>query len=142
MKNKMMKTFGSLTAKLAALLLAFGLGGTACGAAVAKIGTAEYETLEAAFSAAASSDTITLVADATPTLTSQSAITSASVIDLGGKTLTLTEDDLYWGTTTFKNGNIVVDPSVSASTAVFWMFAGQTLTFDNVKLTATGVSGT
>ena len=52
------------------------------------------------------------------------------------------EDDLYFGTTTFKNGTIVVDPSVKPSTAVFWMFANQTLTFDNVKIVATGVTGT
>ena len=109
---------------------------------VAKIGETKYATLEAAFAAATEGQTITLLADATPTLTSQRAITKAAVIDLGGKTLTLTEDDLYFGTTTFQNGNIVVDPSVKPSTAVFWMFANQTLTFDNVKIVATGVTGT
>lgn len=111
-------------------------------AAVAKIGDTEYETLEDAFKAAVEGNTITLLDDVTPALTSQSGITKASVIDLNGKTLTLTEDDLYFGTTTFKNGNIIVDSSVRPSTAVFWMFANQTLTFDNVKLTATGVTGT
>ena len=109
---------------------------------VAKIGDVEYATLDEAFGAATEGATITLLADATPALTSQSAITKAAVIDLGGNTLTLTEDDLYFGTTTFKNGTIVVDPSVSASTAVFWMFANQTLTFDAVKVVATGVTGT
>ena len=109
---------------------------------VAKIGDVEYATLEEAFGAATEGATITLLADATPALTSQSAITKAAVIDLGGNTLTLTEDDLYFGTTTFKNGTIVVDPSVSASTAVFWMFANQTLTFDNVDIIATGLTGT
>ncbi|MBQ6337908.1 MAG: right-handed parallel beta-helix repeat-containing protein [Kiritimatiellae bacterium] len=138
----MKKAMSSLTAKLAALLLAFGCAGGAWGADVAKIGDTPYETIGQAFTAAQSGDTITLLADVAPVLTSQHAITSASVIDLNGRTMTLAEDDLYWGSTTFKNGNIVVDPSVSASTAVFWMFAGQTLTFDNVKLTATGVSGT
>ena len=109
---------------------------------VAKIGDVEYATLDEAFGAATEGATITLLADATPALTSQSAITKAAVIDLGGNTLTLTEDDLYFGTTTFKNGTIVVDPSVSASTAVFWMFANQTLTFDNVDIIATGLTGT
>ena len=104
--------------------------------------TVVYSSLEEAFTAALDGETITLLADATPTLTSQRAITKASVIDLGGKTLTLTEDDLYFGTTTFKNGTIVVDPSVKPSTAVFWMFKDQTLTFDNVKVIATGVTGT
>ena len=109
---------------------------------VASVGLSTFATLEDAFAAAVDGDTITLLVDATPTLTSQKAITKASVIDLNGKTLKLTEDDLYFGTTTFKNGNIVVDSTVKPSTAVFWMFANQTLTFDNVKLTASGVSGT
>ena len=109
---------------------------------VATIDTQKYLTLEAAFTAATEGQTITLLADATPALTSQRAITKAAVIDLGGKTLTLTEDDLYFGTTTFKNGTIVVDPSVKPSAAVFWMFANQTLTFDAVKVVATGVTGT
>ena len=109
---------------------------------VAMIGEQGYATLNEAFAAATEGQTITLLADATPALASQRAITKAAVIDLGGKTMTLTEDDLYFGTTTFKNGTIVVDPSVNASTAVFWMFANQTLTFDNVKVVATGVTGT
>ncbi|MBQ7369858.1 MAG: hypothetical protein IJW58_02665, partial [Clostridia bacterium] len=109
---------------------------------VAKIGDVTYETLEAAFVAAVESDTIVLNSDATPVLTSQRAITKAAVIDLNGNTLTLTEDDLYFGTTTFKNGTIIVDPSVKPSTAVFWMFENQTLTFDGVKIVATGVTGT
>ena len=110
--------------------------------AVAKIGDTYYTSLEDAFNAAAEGDTIVMLADATPALTSQRAITKAATIDLGGKTLTLTEDDLYFGTTTFKNGTIIVDPSVKPSTAVFWMFANQTLTFDGVKIVATGVTGT
>ena len=109
---------------------------------VAKIGEQGYATLEEAFAAATEGQTITLLDDATPALASQRAITKAAVIDLGGKTMTLTEDDLYFGTTTFKNGTIIVDPSVKPSTAVFWMFANQTLTFDNVKIVATGVTGT
>ena len=109
---------------------------------IAKIGEQTYTTLEAAFAAATEGQEIDLLQDATPALTSQRAITKAAVIDLNGKTLTLTEDDLYFGTTTFKNGTIVVDPSVKPSTAVFWMFANQTLTFDNVKIVATGVTGT
>ena len=108
----------------------------------AQIGGTFYETLDAALQAAKDGETIILLADATPALTSQRAITKAAVIDLNGKTLTLAEDDLYFGTTTFQNGTIVVDPSVKASTAVFWMFENQTLTFNNVDIVATGVSGT
>lgn len=109
---------------------------------VATIGYAKYASLDDAFTAATDGQTITLLRDATPTLTSQRDITKAAVIDLGGKTLTLNEDDLYFGTTTFKNGTIVVNPSVVASTAVFWMFEGQTLTFEDVDIVATGVTGT
>ena len=119
-----------------------GKGGEVVKIPVAKIAGNGYTSLEDAFAAAKEGETIVMLADATPALTSQRAITKAATIDLGGKTLTLTEDDLYFGTTTFKNGTIVVDPSVKPSTAVFWMFANQTLTFDNVKLVATGVTGT
>ena len=109
---------------------------------VAKIGDVEYDSLEKAFAEAQEGETITLMADAVPVLKSQRAITKAATVDLNGNKITLTEDDLYFGTTTFKNGDIVVAPVVKPSTAVFWMFADQTLTFDNVKLTATGVTGT
>ena len=109
---------------------------------VAQIDDNKYYSLDEAFAEATEGQTITLLADATPALTSQRAITKAAVIDLNGKTLTLTEDDLYFGTTTFQNGKIKVDLSVNVSTAVFWMFANQTLTFDNVKVVATGVTGT
>ena len=111
-------------------------------ASEAEVDGVKHAKLEAAFAAATEGQTITLIADVTPSLTSQRAITKAAVVDLGGKTLTLTEDDLYFGTTTFKNGTIVVAPSVKASTAVFWMFENQTLTFDNVDIVATGVTGT
>ena len=111
-------------------------------ASEAMIGDVKYATLAQAFAAAGDSATITLISDAAPALTSQRAITKAAVIDLNDNTLTLNEDDLYFGTTTFKNGTIVVAPSVNASTAVFWMFKNQALVFDNVHIVATGVTGT
>ena len=110
--------------------------------AIASIGSNVYFNFLSAIAAAADGETITLLSDATPVLTSQREITKASTIDLNGNTLTLKEDDLYFGTTTFKNGTIIVDPSVKPSTAVFWMFANQSLTFDNVKVVASGVTGT
>ena len=115
---------------------------TLTGASEAEVDGVKYAKLEAAFAAATEGQTITLIADVTPSLTSQKAITKAAVIDLNGKKMTLNEDDLYFGTTTFKNGTIVVAPSVKASTAVFWMFENQTLAFDNVDIVATGVTGT
>ena len=111
-------------------------------ASEAMIGDVKYATLAQAFAAAGDGAIITLISDATPALTSQRAITKAAVIDLNDNTLTLNEDDLYFGTTTFKNGTIVVAPSVNASTAVFWMFKNQALAFDNVHIVATGVTGT
>ena len=67
----------------------------------------------------------------------------ASVIDLNGKTLTIKKTDIrYYNNTTIKNGNIVVDPSVSSSTAIFYMHDDYTLTLDGVKVVATGVGGT
>ena len=110
---------------------------------VAQIGDVKYTSLEAAFAAAVEGDTIVLLADAAPVLSRQSAITAASVIDLNDKTLTLNEYDLYFGTTTFKNGTIVVAPNATkdSGTAVFWMFEGQTLTFDKVEVIATGFKG-
>ena len=115
---------------------------TLTSASEAMIGDVKYATLAQAFAAAGDGATITLISDAAPALTSQRAITKAAVIDLNGNTLTLNEDDLYFGTTTFKNGTIVVAPSVNASTAVFWMFKNQALVFDNVDIVATGVTGT
>ena len=139
---KLKDMIGSMVTKFAALLFAFTCAGTAWGADVAKIGDTPYASIDGAFTAAQAGDTITLLADVTPSFTDPMAITQASVIDLNGKTLNITKGDLRWGTTTFKNGNIVVDPSVHPSTAVFYMFGNKTLTFDNVKITATGVSGT
>ena len=64
MKNKMMKTIGSLTAKLAAILLAFGCAGGAWGATtVAKIGDTEYRSLQDAVNRVTDGQTISLVAD-------------------------------------------------------------------------------
>ena len=115
---------------------------TLTGASEAMIGDKKYSTIAQAFAAAKEGETITLIADVAPMLVSQSAITKAAVIDLNGKRLTLNNADLYFGTTTFKNGTIVVAPSVFASTAVFWMFENQALAFDNVDIVATGVTGT
>ncbi|MBE6571322.1 MAG: hypothetical protein E7656_03610 [Ruminococcaceae bacterium] len=110
---------------------------------IAKIGEVEFATLEEAFAAATEDDEIVLLSDAAPVLSRQSAITDASVINLNGKTLTLSEYDLYFGTTTFKNGTIVVAPNETkdSGTAVLWMFQGQTLVLDDVDLVATGFKG-
>ena len=66
----------------------------------------------------------------------------ASVIDLNGKTLTIKKTDIRYQNTTIKDGNIVVDPSVSSSTAIFYMHNNYTLTLEGVEVVATGLTGT
>lgn len=66
----------------------------------------------------------------------------ASVIDLNGKTLTIKKTDIRYQNTTIMNGNIVVDPSVSSSTAIFYMHNDYTLTLEGVEVEATGLAGT
>ena len=139
--KQLTKMIGSLATKLVALLLTLGLSGSAWGDNVAKIGDTMYETVANAFNAANEGDTVTLLADATATGLNKDDATKAKVVDLNGRTLTLTQTDLRFHDVTFRNGNIVVDSNVSSSTAIFYMFNDYTLTFDNVKLTATGLKG-
>ena len=110
---------------------------------VAKIGDVTYATLEAAFAAATEGQTITLLSDATWTKDyGTGAPTIASVIDLGGKTLTIADGNIRFSTITLKNGNIVIDPAGSYSgNGVFYMFDEKVLTLDNVKLTAENFTG-
>ena len=110
---------------------------------VAKIGETPYATLEAAFAAATEGQTITLLSDAAWTKDyGTGAPTIASVIDLGGKTLTIADGNIRFSTITLKNGNIVIDPAGSYSgNGVFYMFDEKVLTLDNVKLTAENFTG-
>ena len=75
---------------------------------VAVIGTAEYQTITAAITAAANGDTVKLLADTTEDVVINKDIT----LDLGGKTLTNTNAgkatiSVTGGTVTVKNGNVV-----------------------------------
>ncbi len=75
---------------------------------VAKIGEQEYATLQAAFDAAKTGDTVTLLADTTEDVEINKNIT----LDLGGKTLTNTNAgkatiSVTGGTVTVKSGNVM-----------------------------------
>ena len=111
---------------------------------VAKIGEKAYATVYEAIMTAEDDDTVTLIEDAELTFIASPQYNpiKAEVIDLNGKTLTIKNTDIRYQNTTIKNGNIVVDPSVSSSTAIFYMHNEYTLTLKEVEVVATGVSGT
>ena len=111
---------------------------------VAKIGEKAYATVYEAVMTAEDDDTVTLIEDAELTFIASPQYNpiKAKVIDLNGKTLTIKNTDIRYQNTTIQNGNIVVDPSVSSSTAIFYMHNKYTLTLKEVEVVATGVSGT
>ena len=139
MKNTMMKTFGSLTAKLAALLLAFGLGQSAWGATVT---VATFAQLTDAVTAATAGDTIQLTADVN--WNAEQNITKSLVFDLNGKTVTFSAADSHiknGATVEFKNGNMVFAAASAGDTVLgigAYQNGGNTLTLTNVKVTSDG----
>ena len=106
------------------------------------IGTTYYATLEDAFAAAQEGDTITLLANAEPTLAVGATVTKATTIDLNGKTLTINSYNLHFGEMTFKNGTINVGAINASGDGVFWQWYPDPLTFDNVTLNANEVTST
>lgn len=109
----------------------------------AAIGTTYYATLEDALAAAQEGDTITLLANAEPTLAVGATVTKATTIDLNGKTLTINSYNLHFGKMTFKNGTINVGAiNASSGDGVFWQWDPDPLTFDNVTLNANEVTST
>ena len=110
--------------------------------ASAAIGTTYYATLEEALAAAQKGDTITLLANAEPTLAVGATVTKATTIDLNGKTLTINSYNLHFGEMTFKNGTINVGAINASKDGVFWQWDPDPLTFDNVTLNANEVTST
>ena len=108
----------------------------------AAIGTTYYATLEEALAAAQEGDTITLLANAEPTLAVGATVTKATTIDLNGKTLTINSYNLHFGEMTFKNGTINVGTINASKDGVFWQWDPDPLTFDNVTLNANEVTST
>ncbi len=103
---------------------------------VAEVNGTSYESMEAAFAAAATGDTIKLLADVTFSGQNAADKLSGYVIDLNDKTMTLSGNTYLTGETTIKNGNIVVSGFVSDSYICLYTAATK-LTLDDVNLTGT-----
>ena len=110
--------------------------------ASASIGSKLYSSLADALAAAQEGDTITLLANAEPTLDVGATVTKATTIDLNGKTLTINSYNLHFGEMTFKNGTINVGAINASKDGVFWQWDPDPLTFDNVTLNANEVTST
>lgn len=110
-------------------------------AKVAVIGTTEYETLDAALSAAENDDTITLTDNAEISFSFPEGVKTLT-IDLGKNTLTLTNDTsilLADGKSlTIQNGNLVSKPLENPTVTDFNIQSGSSIKLDNVTYDCTG----
>lgn len=110
-------------------------------AKVAVIGTTEYETLDAALSAAENDDTITLTDNAEISFSFPERVKTLT-IDLGKNTLTLTNNTsilLADGKSlTIQNGNLVSKPLENPTVTAFNIQSGSSIKLDNVTYDCTG----
>lgn len=110
-------------------------------AKVAVIGTTEYETLDAALSAAENDDTITLTDNAEISFSFPEDVETLT-IDLGKNTLTLTNSTsilLADGKSlTIQNGNLVSKPLENPTVTAFNIQSGSSIKLDNVTYDCTG----
>lgn len=110
-------------------------------AKVAVIGTTEYETLDAALSAAVNDDTITLTDNAEISFSFPEGVKTLT-IDLGKNTLTLTNNTsilLADGKSlTIQNGNLVSKPLENPTVTAFNIQSGSSIKLDNVTYDCTG----
>ena len=110
-------------------------------AKVAVIGTTEYETLDAALSAAENDDTITLTDNAEIPFSFPEGVKTLT-IDLGKNTLTLTNNTsilLADGKSlTIQNGNLVSKPLENPTVTAFNIQSGSSIKLDNVTYDCTG----
>ena len=110
-------------------------------AKVAVIGTTEYETLDAALSAAENDDTITLTDNAEISFSFPERVKTLT-IDLGKNTLTLTNNTsilLADGKSlTIQNGNLVSKPLENPTVTAFNIQRGSSIKLDNVTYDCTG----
>ena len=109
--------------------------------AAAKVGDKKYASLDEAVQAAKVGDKIALLDNADLAFAHNPQFNNvyASEIDLNGKTMTIKKGDVRFDNVTIKNGNIIVQPGTYNGTAIFLMYS-KNLTFDGVKVTATGVA--
>ena len=105
------------------------------------IGTTEYETLDAALSAAENDDTITLTDNAEISFSFPEGVKTLT-IDLGKNTLTLTNNTsilLADGKSlTIQNGNLVSKPLENPTVTAFNIQSGSSIKLDNVTYDCTG----
>ena len=110
-------------------------------AKVAVIGTTEYETLDAALSAAENDDTITLTDNAEISFSFPEDVETLT-IDLGKNTLTLTNSTsilLADGKSlTIQNGNLVSKPLENPTVTAFNIQSGSSIKLDNVTYDCIG----
>lgn len=110
-------------------------------AKVAVIGTTEYETLDAALSAAENDDTITLTDNAEISFSFPEGVKTLT-IDLGKNTLTLTNNTsilLADGKSlTIQNGNLVSKHLENPTVTAFNIQSGSSIKLDNVTYDCTG----
>lgn len=110
-------------------------------AKVAVIGTTEYETLDAALSAAENDDTITLTDNAEISFSFPEGVKTLT-IDLGKNTLTLTNNTsilLADGKSlTIQNGNLVSKRLENPTVTAFNIQSGSSIKLDNVTYDCTG----
>ena len=110
-------------------------------AKVAVIGTTEYETLDAALSAAENDDTITLTDNAEISFSFPEGVKTLT-IDLGKNTLALTNNTsilLADGKSlTIQNGNLVSKPLENPTVTAFNIQSGSSIKLDNVTYDCTG----
>lgn len=110
-------------------------------AKVAVIGTTEYETLDAALSAAENDDTITLTDNAEISFSFPEGVKTLT-IDLGKNTLTLTNNTsilLADGKSlTIQNGNLVSKLLENPTVTAFNIQSGSSIKLDNVTYDCTG----
>ena len=108
---------------------------------MAVIGTTEYETLDAALSAAENDDTITLTDNAEISFSFPEGVKTLT-IDLGKNTLTLTNNTsilLADGKSlTIQNGNLVSKPLENPTVTAFNIQSGSSIKLDNVTYDCTG----
>ena len=108
-------------------------------AKVAVIGTTEYETLDAALSAAENDDTITLTDNAEISFSFPEGVKTLT-IDLGKNTLTNNTSILLADgkSLTIQNGNLVSKPLENPTVTAFNIQSGSSIKLDNVTYDCTG----
>ncbi len=132
---------------LTSIILLLAAVNTAWAQNVAQIGTTEYATLAEAVAAVQNNETITLLSDANVTSMGNIEEKTGVVIDLNGKTIYLTANNIHinkGSVVTIKNGTIDITGNNAAGDCIIgighYNNTANTLTLDNITLTGNGYS--